>query len=91
MGLQLVLEKVVTAACFPHSSHGKDASPGPLIDVSNISTPRKFLDATQYSAAGSSSGKLFLLYASVFVYSKATQRSTVACVLCPLGPSQEIE
>ncbi|EDM15293.1 exocyst complex component 4, isoform CRA_a [Rattus norvegicus] len=37
------------------SSHGKDASPGPLIDVSNISTPRKFLDATQYSAAGSSS------------------------------------
>lgn len=77
-----MLEKVVTAACFPHSSHGKDASPGPLIDVSNIPTPRKFLDATQYSAAGGSSGKLFLLYASVFVYSKA-------CVL-PLGPSQEI-
>ncbi|XP_032762683.1 exocyst complex component 4 [Rattus rattus] len=37
------------------SSHGKDASPGPLIDVSNIPTPRKFLDATQYSAAGGSS------------------------------------
>ncbi|XP_038174647.1 exocyst complex component 4 [Arvicola amphibius] len=37
------------------SSHGKDASPGPLIDVTNISTPRKFLDATQYSTAGSSS------------------------------------
>ncbi|XP_052029362.1 exocyst complex component 4 isoform X1 [Apodemus sylvaticus] len=37
------------------SSHGKDASPSPLIDVSNIPTPRKFLDATQYSAAGGSS------------------------------------
>ncbi|XP_036036718.1 exocyst complex component 4 [Onychomys torridus] len=37
------------------SSHGKDASPGPLVDVTNIPTPRKFLDATQYSAAGSSS------------------------------------
>ncbi|XP_050003917.1 exocyst complex component 4 isoform X3 [Alexandromys fortis] len=37
------------------SSHGKDASPGPLIDVTNISTPRKFLDPTQYSTAGSSS------------------------------------
>ena len=37
------------------SSHGKDPSPGPLIDVSNIPTPRKFLDASQYSAAGGSS------------------------------------
>ncbi|XP_005365857.1 exocyst complex component 4 [Microtus ochrogaster] len=36
------------------SSHGKDASPGPLIDVTNISTPRKFLDVTQYSAGSSS-------------------------------------
>ncbi|KAL6087021.1 hypothetical protein STEG23_036102, partial [Scotinomys teguina] len=38
------------------SSHGKEASPGPLMDVTNIPTPRKFLDATQYSAVGSSSG-----------------------------------
>lgn len=68
MGLELVFEKMVTAACFPHSSHGKDASPGPLIDVTNISTPRKFLDATQYSTAGSSGGKLFLLCAAVLVY-----------------------
>lgn len=68
MGRQLVFEKMVTAACFPHSSHGKDASPGPLIDVTNISTPRKFLDPTQYSTAGSSSGKLFLLCAAVLVF-----------------------
>ncbi|XP_073918898.1 exocyst complex component 4 isoform X1 [Castor canadensis] len=32
------------------SSHVKDASPGPLIDVTNLPTPRKFLDAAQYSA-----------------------------------------
>ncbi|XP_003467926.2 exocyst complex component 4 [Cavia porcellus] len=36
------------------SSHVKDTSPGPLIDVTNLPTPRKFLDAAQYSAAGSS-------------------------------------
>uniref|UniRef100_I3N9G1 Exocyst complex component Sec8 n=1 Tax=Ictidomys tridecemlineatus TaxID=43179 RepID=I3N9G1_ICTTR len=39
------------------SSHVKDASPGPLIDVTNLPTPRKFLDATQYSTPGSSSVK----------------------------------
>ncbi|XP_051007719.1 exocyst complex component 4 [Acomys russatus] len=39
------------------SSHGKDVSPGPLIEVTNIPTPRKFLDAAQYSTAGSSSGR----------------------------------
>ncbi|XP_060236197.1 exocyst complex component 4 isoform X2 [Meriones unguiculatus] len=39
------------------SSHSKDASPGPLIDVTNIPTPCKFLDATQYSAAGSSNAR----------------------------------
>ncbi|KAM5255687.1 exocyst complex component 4 [Ctenodactylus gundi] len=37
------------------SSHVKDASPGPLMDVTNLPTPRKFLDAAQYSTAGSSS------------------------------------
>ncbi|XP_027805911.2 exocyst complex component 4 isoform X1 [Marmota flaviventris] len=39
------------------SSHVKDASPGPLIDVTNLPTPRKFLDAAQYSTPGSSSVK----------------------------------
>ncbi|KAF6275951.1 exocyst complex component 4 [Rhinolophus ferrumequinum] len=37
------------------SSLVKDASPVPLIDVSNLSTPRKFLDTSQYSTPGSSS------------------------------------
>ncbi|KAG8515677.1 Exocyst complex component 4, partial [Galemys pyrenaicus] len=37
------------------SSHMKDASPVPLIDVTNLPTPRKFLDASQYSTPGSSS------------------------------------
>ncbi|KAM5205128.1 exocyst complex component 4 isoform 2-T2 [Hipposideros larvatus] len=37
------------------SSLVKDASPVPLIDVTNLSTPRKFLDTTQYSTPGSSS------------------------------------
>ncbi|XP_012877150.1 PREDICTED: exocyst complex component 4 isoform X1 [Dipodomys ordii] len=36
------------------SSHVKDVSPGPLMDVTNLPTPRKFLDATQFSAAGNS-------------------------------------
>ncbi|XP_041113724.1 exocyst complex component 4-like isoform X4 [Polyodon spathula] len=31
----------------------KDTSPIPLIDVSNLSTPRKFLDASQYNTPGS--------------------------------------
>ncbi|XP_032131535.1 exocyst complex component 4 isoform X2 [Sapajus apella] len=38
------------------SSLVKDASV-PLIDVTNLPTPRKFLDTSQYSTAGSSSGK----------------------------------
>ncbi|XP_015414885.1 PREDICTED: exocyst complex component 4, partial [Myotis davidii] len=33
----------------------KDASPIPLIDVTNLPTPRKFLDTSQYSTPGSSS------------------------------------
>ncbi|XP_036184543.1 exocyst complex component 4 isoform X1 [Myotis myotis] len=33
----------------------KDASPIPLIDVTNLPTPRKFLDNSQYSTPGSSS------------------------------------
>ncbi|KAM4874577.1 exocyst complex component 4 [Thomomys bottae] len=36
------------------SSHVKDVSPGPLMDVTNLPTPRKFLDAAQFSAVGSS-------------------------------------
>ncbi|XP_062054765.1 exocyst complex component 4 isoform X1 [Lepus europaeus] len=39
------------------SSLVKDASPVPLIDVTNLPTPRKFLDAAQYSTAGSSSAR----------------------------------
>ncbi|XP_004677114.1 PREDICTED: exocyst complex component 4 [Condylura cristata] len=39
------------------SSHMKDASPVPLIDVTNLPTPRKFLDGSQYSTPGSSSVK----------------------------------
>nr|XP_004661255.2 exocyst complex component 4 [Jaculus jaculus] len=39
------------------SSHGREASPGPLIDVTNFPTPRKFLDASQFSPAGSSSAR----------------------------------
>ncbi|XP_012506059.1 PREDICTED: exocyst complex component 4 [Propithecus coquereli] len=38
------------------SSLVKDSSPVPLIDVTNLPTPRKFLDTSQYSTAGSSSG-----------------------------------
>ncbi|XP_058386202.1 exocyst complex component 4 isoform X1 [Diceros bicornis minor] len=37
------------------SSLVKDASPVPLIDVTNLPTPRKFLDTSQYSTPGSSS------------------------------------
>ncbi|XP_037692060.1 exocyst complex component 4 isoform X1 [Choloepus didactylus] len=37
------------------SSLVKDASPVPLIDVTNLPTPRKFLDTSQYAAPGSSS------------------------------------
>ncbi|KAM9216457.1 exocyst complex component 4 [Dugong dugon] len=36
------------------SSLVKDASPGPLIDVTNLPTTRKFLDTSQYSTPGSS-------------------------------------
>ncbi|XP_077626842.1 exocyst complex component 4 isoform X1 [Crocuta crocuta] len=39
------------------SSLIKDASPVPLIDVTNLPTPRKFLDTSQYSTPGSSSVK----------------------------------
>ncbi|XP_004598241.2 exocyst complex component 4 [Ochotona princeps] len=39
------------------TSLGKDASPVPLLDVTNLPTPRKFLDVAQYSAAGSSGAK----------------------------------
>lgn len=83
---------MVTSAYFPHSSHGKDASPGPLIDVTNIPTPRKFLDASQYSAAGNSSGKLFFLCAT---YSLSVLESLGQDlwepVMCSLGPLQEID
>ncbi|RXM31571.1 Coatomer subunit gamma-2 [Acipenser ruthenus] len=34
------------------SSSAKDTSPVPLIDVTNLSTPRKFLDASQYNTPG---------------------------------------
>ncbi|KAI5775026.1 EXOC4 [Gulo gulo luscus] len=37
------------------SSLIKDASPVPLIDVTNLPTPRKFLDSSQFSTPGSSS------------------------------------
>ncbi|XP_048357433.1 exocyst complex component 4-like [Sphaerodactylus townsendi] len=39
------------------SSLVKDASPVPLLDVTNLSTPRKFLDSSQFSTPGNSSGK----------------------------------
>ncbi|XP_020934480.1 exocyst complex component 4 isoform X1 [Sus scrofa] len=39
------------------SSLVKDASPVPLLDVTNLPTPRKFLDTSQYSTPGSSSVK----------------------------------
>ncbi|KAF6085788.1 exocyst complex component 4 [Phyllostomus discolor] len=35
----------------------KDAPPVPLIDVTNLPAPRKFLDTSQYSTPGSSSGR----------------------------------
>lgn len=37
------------------SSLVKDASPMPLIDVTNLPTPRKFLDTSQFSTPGSTS------------------------------------
>lgn len=46
---------------FPFSSLIKDTSPVPLIDVTNLPTPRKFLDTSQYSTPGSSSGKYLIL------------------------------
>ena len=46
---------------FPFSSLVKDASPVPLLDVTNLPTPRKFLDTSQYSTPGSSSGKYLTL------------------------------
>ncbi|EFB15777.1 hypothetical protein PANDA_011664 [Ailuropoda melanoleuca] len=39
------------------SSLIKDTSPVPLIDVTNLPTPRKFLDTSQYSTPGSSSAR----------------------------------
>uniref|UniRef100_A0A8C3WBJ9 Exocyst complex component Sec8 n=1 Tax=Catagonus wagneri TaxID=51154 RepID=A0A8C3WBJ9_9CETA len=39
------------------SSLVKDGSPVPLLDVTNLPTPRKFLDTSQYSTPGSSSVK----------------------------------
>ncbi|XP_060052576.1 exocyst complex component 4 [Erinaceus europaeus] len=39
------------------SSFAKDASPSPLIDVTNLATPRKFLDTSQFSTPGSSNAK----------------------------------
>ncbi|XP_007177202.2 exocyst complex component 4 [Balaenoptera acutorostrata] len=39
------------------SSLVKDTSPVPLLDVTNVPTPRKFLDTSQYSTPGSSSVK----------------------------------
>ncbi|XP_045144858.1 exocyst complex component 4 [Echinops telfairi] len=39
------------------SSRSKVKQPGPLIDVTNLPTPRKFLDASQYSVPGSSSAR----------------------------------
>ncbi|XP_032160419.1 exocyst complex component 4 isoform X2 [Mustela erminea] len=39
------------------SSLIKDASPVPLIDVTNLPTPRKFLDTSQFSTPGSSSAR----------------------------------
>ncbi|XP_066489566.1 exocyst complex component 4 isoform X2 [Tiliqua scincoides] len=39
------------------SSFLKDASPLPLLDVTNLSTPRKFLDSSQFSTVGISSVK----------------------------------
>ncbi|XP_016077738.1 PREDICTED: exocyst complex component 4 [Miniopterus natalensis] len=38
-------------------SLAKDASPVPLIDVTNLPTPRKFIDTSQYSTPGSSSAR----------------------------------
>lgn len=35
----------------------KDASPVPLLDVTNLSTPRKFLETSQFSTPGSSSSE----------------------------------
>ncbi|KFV43557.1 Exocyst complex component 4, partial [Tyto alba] len=37
------------------SSLVKDASPVPLMDVTNLSTPRKFLETSQFTTPGSSS------------------------------------
>ncbi|XP_072858581.1 exocyst complex component 4 isoform X1 [Pogona vitticeps] len=39
------------------SSLGKEASPGSLLDVTNLPTPRKFLDSSQFGTPGSASGK----------------------------------
>ncbi|XP_062929112.1 exocyst complex component 4 isoform X4 [Mobula hypostoma] len=36
---------------------GKDISPAPLIDISLVSTSRKFIDASQYSGSGSTAVK----------------------------------
>uniref|UniRef100_G1KTK2 Exocyst complex component Sec8 n=1 Tax=Anolis carolinensis TaxID=28377 RepID=G1KTK2_ANOCA len=38
----------------------KDASPGPLLDVTNLSTPRKFLDASQFGTPGNTSGECLI-------------------------------
>ncbi|XP_043943253.1 exocyst complex component 4 [Protopterus annectens] len=40
------------------SAHPKDVSPSPLLDVSNFSTPRKFLEVSQYSTPGSTSSSV---------------------------------
>ncbi|KAJ6651064.1 hypothetical protein lerEdw1_001139, partial [Lerista edwardsae] len=39
------------------SSLLKDASPVPLLDVTNLSTPRKFLESSQFSTLGISGGR----------------------------------
>ncbi|XP_044284680.1 exocyst complex component 4 isoform X4 [Varanus komodoensis] len=39
------------------SSLGKDISPAPLLDVTNLSTPRKLLDSSPFGTPGNSSGR----------------------------------
>ncbi|XP_061494069.1 exocyst complex component 4 isoform X1 [Rhineura floridana] len=39
------------------SSLVKDVSPVPLLDMANLSTPRKFLESSQFSTSGNTSGR----------------------------------
>uniref|UniRef100_A0A8C3NXB6 Exocyst complex component Sec8 n=1 Tax=Cyanoderma ruficeps TaxID=181631 RepID=A0A8C3NXB6_9PASS len=69
----------------------KDPSPVPLMDVTNLSTPRKFLETSQFSTPGSSSSEYLKTEWVTTTRHKAGHKTTVPCppaLLCARGMFQ---